>query len=40
MPFQRLVRRLQADIPPCRIIERGAAGGETKRVLLDLPPAA
>jgi hypothetical protein len=40
MPFQRLIRRLQADIPPCRIIERGAGGGGAKRVLLDLPPAA
>ena len=35
MSFDRLVRRLKADIPPCRLVD--AAVGESRRVLLDLP---
>jgi hypothetical protein len=36
MSFQRLVRRLQADIPPCRVVETDASG-DGRRVMLDLP---
>ena len=38
MSFDRLVRRLQADIPPCRVVD--GRSGESRRLLLDLPADA
>jgi len=35
MSFDRLVRRLKADIPPCRLMD--GRSGESRRLLLDLP---
>jgi hypothetical protein len=37
MSITRLIRRLQADIPPSRIHERPASNGGPMRYIIDLP---
>jgi hypothetical protein len=37
MSMTRLVRRLQADIPPCRLVEEAGGPGVARRILLDVP---